>query len=170
MFRRGVISPKILIRCTQIQLQCTPRSNSQTRSHSKIQATPTQLSRDPKQQTYIRNDTVDFPTSFCRAYRRAMCKVQEAAVKKIAYRCMVKPYNWLQHCSGNIYTHNVTLIYQVCIPVLPTLVIIFTTQEPTQQKLAPLTCKGGNPQKPGRQPGITPNALLDYINTTAPPN
>ena len=26
----------------------------------------------------IRNDTVDFPTSFCRACRRAMCKVQEA--------------------------------------------------------------------------------------------
>ena len=44
-----------------------------------------------------------------------------------------------------------------------------TTQEPTHQKLAPLTCKGGNPQKPGRLPGVTPNALLDHINTIAPP-
>ena len=26
-----------------------------------------------------------------------------------------------------------------------------------------------NPQKPGRQPGVTPNALLDHINTIAPP-
>ena len=59
-----------------------------------------------------------------------------------------------------------TLIDQVCIP---TLVIVYMRYQLTHHKLAPLTCKGGNPQKPGRQPGVTPNALLDYINTIAPP-
>ena len=33
----------------------------------------------------------------------------------------------------------------------------------------PHSSKGGNPKKPGRQPGGSPNALLDHINTIAPP-
>ena len=39
-------------------------------------------------------------------------------------------------------------------------------QEPIHQKLAPLTCKG---QKLERQQGVTLNAMLDHINTIAPP-
>ena len=46
--------------------------------------------------------TIDIPS------KHAMSRVQETAVKKIAYNCMVKPYNWLQHCPStckvNIFT------------------------------------------------------------------
>ena len=46
----------------------------------------------------ISNDTVDFPTSFCKVCRRVMRRVQEAAVKNMAFRWMVKT------CKVNILT------------------------------------------------------------------
>ena len=46
----------------------------------------------------VSNDTVDFPTSFCKVCGRVMCRVQEVAVKNMAFRWMVKT------CKVNIFT------------------------------------------------------------------
>ncbi|KAL5496438.1 hypothetical protein EMCRGX_G012721 [Ephydatia muelleri] len=87
------------------------------------------------------NDTADYPANFCKSCRLAMSKAKEAAEKKIPYKCMVKPYDWSLHCAS-------------------------TCKEPIHSWIQ---LKDIHKQKPGRQPGITPNALLHHVNTIAPP-
>ena len=103
------------------------------------------------------NDTADFPANFCKSCD-LLCP--RTAAKMIPYKCMVKPYDWSLHfastCKVNIFTwpHKFNHTYMNT----------YTVQEPIHSWI-PLK----EVQIPGRQPGITPKALLRHVNTIAPP-